>query len=76
LDRELQRQGRRKAQALGISFSEYMRRLLQRDLAEVAPDTSPSLVFDLGHSGDADIARKKDMMVGEAIGKDRKRPRK
>lgn len=70
LDPELQRRGQRKAQELGISFSEYMRRLLERDLTEHQPEASPTLVFDLGQSAGSDIAYDqdaKDTMIGEAV---------
>ncbi|HZD54031.1 MAG TPA: hypothetical protein VE175_13360 [Woeseiaceae bacterium] len=67
LDPELQRRATRKAQAQGISFSEYLRRLLARDLDEPSAETPPSVVFDLGESRDSDIARRKEAMVGEAV---------
>lgn len=67
LDPELQHRARKRAQALGISFSEYLRRLLARDLGEPAPGISPDALFDLGDSGGSDIGRNKDRMVGEAV---------
>lgn len=73
IDPELQRRARRKAQSLGISFSEYLRRLLARDLAEPAAETPPSAVFDLGDSGGSDIARDKDGLLGEAVASRRTR---
>lgn len=76
LDRELQRRARKRAQALGISFSEYLRRLLARDLGEPAAETSPATVFDLGDSAGADVARDKDTLIGEAVAARRARSRK
>lgn len=73
LDPELQRRARKKAQSLGISFSEYLRRLLARDLAEPPTETPPSAVFDLGSSGGSDIARDKDALIGEAVAGERPR---
>lgn len=75
LDPELQHRARQKAQAQGISFSEYLRRLLARDLAEPSTQISPSVVFDLGESGGGDIAHDKDTMIGDAIAARRTRPR-
>jgi hypothetical protein len=66
LDPEVQRRARERAAHLGISFAEYVRRLVIRDLGEPQPNADPSAVFNLGNSGGADVARNKDMMVGEA----------
>lgn len=73
LDPELQHRARKRAQALGISFSDYVRRLLARDLDTSAPETpGVDAVFDLGDSGGSDIARNKDAMVGDAVADRRK----
>ena len=66
LDPELQRRARERATTLGISFTEYIRRLLARDLEQPQQPVDPALVFDLGSSGGADIARDKDVLIGEA----------
>ena len=69
LDPEMQRRAQRKAAELGISFAEYIRRLVAGDLGEpkkAKPDIS--IMFDLGASGEpTDIARDKDKMIGEAV---------
>src|SRR6185295_8258589 len=69
MDPELQRRAQARAAELGISFAEYIRRLVTGDLAEtkqVRPDIS--IMFDLGASGEpTDIARDKDKMVDEAV---------
>jgi hypothetical protein len=75
LDPELQRQARQKAAQLGVSFAEYVRTLVARDLARRRRRADPSLIFGLGDSGGADIARRKDAMVGEAIAAERGRSR-
>lgn len=75
LDSELQRQARRKAAELGVSFAEYVRTLVARDLGRRKRRANPSVIFGLGDSGGADIARGKDAMVGEAIAADRGRRR-
>lgn len=68
LDPELQRRAHAKAAELGISFAEYVRRLLARDLGEPKPKADISAVFDLIDEGPpTDIARDKDKMVGEAV---------
>ncbi len=65
---ELQRRAQAKAAALGISFAEYIRRLVAGDLGEpkmTKPDIS--VLFDLGASAEpTDIARDKDSMIGQA----------
>jgi hypothetical protein len=71
LDPELQRRARRKAGDLGVSFAEYVRRLVMRDLGGSAGPADPSAVFDLGDSGGSDIARNKDEMIGAAFAADR-----
>ena len=73
LDPELQRRARRKAAEYGISFAEYIRRLIASDLADTKPPADPSLVFNLGDSGGSDIARDKDRLVAEAARADYER---
>jgi len=63
----MQRQARARAEELGISLAEYVRRLVARDLGEPEPRTDPSVVFALGDSGRSDIARDKDKLIGEAL---------
>jgi hypothetical protein len=64
---ETQRQARRRANDLGISLAEYIRRLVVRDLGEPTVTADPSLIFDLGRSNGSDISTKKDSMIAEAI---------
>lgn len=71
LDLETQRRARKRASELGISFAQYIRGLVARDLATPPRPSDPSLVFDLGTSGGADIARNKDAMIGEAVAAER-----
>jgi hypothetical protein len=67
LEKELQKQAHKRASEIGVSFAEYVRRLVARDL--VRPETKVDLtcVFDLGVSGGGDIATEKDSMIGEAF---------
>src|SRR6266536_6626104 len=76
LDEETQRRAEARAAELGVSFPDYMLRLLADDLAQqdVKPRTaSPgkpdvSIFFDLITDGPpTDIARDKDAMIGEAV---------
>jgi hypothetical protein len=69
MDPELRRRAQAKAAELGISFAEYIRRLVAGDLGEPKkskPDIST--LFDLGASKEpTDIARDKDKMIGQAV---------
>jgi hypothetical protein len=66
---ELQRRAQAKAAELGISFAEYIRRLVAGDLGErkkTKPDIS--IMFDLVDEGPpTNIARDKDKMIGQAV---------
>ena len=63
---ELHARVRVRATELGISLAEYMRRLVERDLANLSRSADRSVVFDLGTSEGADITSEKDRMIGEA----------
>ncbi len=67
LDPETQRRARNRAAQLGISFAEYIRRLVARDLQEPHPVADPSVVFDLGTSGGSDVANSKEQMIADAV---------
>src|SRR5882724_13156785 len=69
LDPELQRRAHAKAKELGISFAEYVRRLVAGDLGGEKPKADISIFFDLvDDSGpETNIARDKDKMIGEAV---------
>jgi hypothetical protein len=68
LDPETQRRAQDKAAELGISFAEYVRRLLAQDLGPARRNTSVSLIFDLVDEGPpTSVARDKDKMVAEAL---------
>lgn len=67
LDLETKRRAHKRASELGISFAQYVRGLLTRDLETPFRDADPSIVFDLGTSHDTDIARDKDVLVGRAV---------
>ena len=68
LNAEMQRRAQAKAADLGISFAEYVRRLVANDLGEPKRKANISIVFDLVDEGlVTDIARDKDKMIGEAV---------
>jgi hypothetical protein len=71
LDPELQRRARAKADELGISFAEYVRRLVAGDLGEPTPKTDITSLFNLIDEGPpTNIARDKDKMLAEAVWKE------
>jgi hypothetical protein len=71
LDPETQRRAHTKAADLGISFAEYVRRLITSDLGQPQPKADVSIIFDLIDEGPpTDIARDKDKMIGEAVWSD------
>ncbi len=67
LAKEEQKRARLRAAELGISFAEYIRRLVRADLGEASLPADIEAVFDLGDSGGSDIARFKHEYVGEAV---------
>ena len=67
LSPELHRRARTRAAELGISFAEYVRGLVARDLDEPEAARDAAGLFDLGDSGGSDVAREKHRYVGEAV---------
>ena len=67
LEPELQRQARKRASDMGVSFAEYVRRLVARDLGSARPGSNPAAVFDLGASGGSDVTLNKDAMIAAAF---------
>ena len=72
LDHEMQRRARERAAQLGVSMAEYIRRLLARDLGEPTQRVDAATLFNLGSSGESDVASDKDRMVGEAVAVERR----
>lgn len=71
LDPEVQRQAQAKAAELGISFAEYIRRLVTSDLGAPQKKADISIFFSVIDEGPVtDIARDKDKMIGEAVWKE------
>ncbi len=68
IDPELGRRARARAKARGISFAEYVRRLIARDVGSQEPAADPRRVFDLVRDGEpTDIARDKDRLIADAV---------
>lgn len=67
LDAEAHRRAKRRASDLGISFAEYVRRVVNRDLGDPAPRADPSEIFGLFGSGGSHVAKDKDRYVDEAM---------
>jgi hypothetical protein len=67
LDSEQHRKVRQRAAELGISMAEYLRRIIDRELAEPSPRRDLSAILALGDSGGSDIAHHKDEYVHAAI---------
>jgi len=63
---EQHRRARERARELRISLAEYVRRAIDRDLGAEGPMAPVDRVFALGRSEDADVASRKDRMLGEA----------
>ena len=64
---EEQRRARARAADLGVSFAEYVRQLVARDLGEERHTGNPRELFDLGSTGQSEVANEKHGYVGEAI---------
>lgn len=66
LNSELHNRVRTRAANLGVLLAEYIRGLINRDLAESRRRVDRAVVFDLGSSRRTDIASGKDFMIGRA----------
>ena len=71
LDPETHRKARKRAADLGMSFAEYIRSLVAKDLGSPRKSADVSILFALGESGGSDIARDKDSMIAAAIDAER-----
>lgn len=74
-DAEDLRRAMARAEALGLSLTAYLRRLVAEDLAEKSqpPDRSPDIspICGLGDSGRSDISTNKGRFIAEAIAADK-----
>jgi hypothetical protein len=68
MDPETQRRAQARAAELGISFAEYVRRVVANDLGEPQSKSDISTIFDLVDEGPAtDISKDKDRLIGDAV---------
>lgn len=68
IDPETQRRAHARAAELGISFAEYVRRLLAQDLGDGKRTGDISVVFNLvTDEPRTNVARDKDEMIAEAV---------
>jgi hypothetical protein len=65
LDADMHRRAKRRAAERGISFAEYIRQVVDRDLGEQRK-TDISAIFGIGDSGGSNVAREKQKYLGEA----------
>jgi hypothetical protein len=74
MDPGLRRRAHARAAELGISFAEYVRRIVGDDLGEARHKQDVSILFDLVDEGQpTDVARDKDKMVAEAVWREHRR---
>lgn len=73
LDADAHRRAKRRAADLGISFAEYVRRVLDHDLGDRPTTADPGRLVGLFDSGGSDVAREKDRYVDGAVA-GRRRP--
>lgn len=74
MDADLRKRAQARAAELGISFSEYVKRIVIRDLGEMRRETNVSILFNLVEDGpETDVARNNDEMVAAAIWKKHQR---
>lgn len=66
LDPELRRRALDRARRLGLSLDEYVRRLVADDVGADRTSVDVAELFDLGDSGESDIATFKDAYLGAA----------
>lgn len=64
---EIHRRAKQRAEELGVSFAEYVRGVLARDLGAAERHADVAVLFALGDSGRSDVSATKDARVAEAI---------
>jgi hypothetical protein len=68
MDETLRRRASQRAAELGLSFAEYVRRVIADDLGEMRRKGNIAAVFDLVTDGPVtDIAREKDAILADAV---------
>lgn len=75
LESEMQKRARKRASEIGVSFAEYVRQVVERDLTRPEKKTDVSRIFNLGTSGGSHIRKNKQSMIAEAFAATRKKHR-
>lgn len=65
---DLDRRAKQRARELGISFAEYVRRVISHDLAAQGERPSVAGLAGIGDSGASDVAAHKDRYLDDAFG--------
>lgn len=73
LPAEDHRRVKRRAAELGVSFAEYVRRAIARELGDEQRGTDVTALFALGESGATDISANADAHLAEALTARRRR---
>lgn len=68
LESSLERRAKQRARDLGISFAEYVRRLIDRDLSGDRSRPRLDDLIGVGDSGGGDVALHEDEYLNEAFG--------
>jgi hypothetical protein len=69
LNPDMHRRAKRRAAERGVSFAEYIRQVVDRDLGE-QPKTDISAISGLFESGRSDISSNVDKYLGESLWKE------
>jgi hypothetical protein len=69
LNSDVHRRAKRRAAERGISFAEYIRQVVDRDLGE-EPKADISAILGIGESGRSDISSNVDKYLGESLWKE------
>ena len=70
LDASLDRRAKERARDLGLSFAEYVRRVISQDLESSSEDKRSDIsnLAGIGDSGGSDVGAHKDAYLDEALG--------
>ena len=67
LDPEIQRRSHKRARDLVFRSLNISRRIVARDLSGAPTNADPVAVFDIGSSGDSNIAKNKSAMIAASL---------
>lgn len=67
LDAAMDRRAKERARQLGISFAEYVRRLIDEDIEQRKPTAGLADIIGLGDSGGSDVASREDEYLNQSL---------